>query len=60
MSKLSAIDRPTHWRQRAAEARSVADQLADPLAKKTMQDIALSYEQLATLAETKLPFEISK
>jgi hypothetical protein len=60
MHTLSAIDNPTHWRQRAEEARSVADQLDDPVAKKTMQEIALSYEQLAALAEAKLPFKISK
>jgi hypothetical protein len=59
MQMPSIIDDPTHWRRRAEEARSVAVQLDDPIAKKTMLDIALSYEQLAALAEAKLPFKIS-
>jgi hypothetical protein len=37
----------------------VADQLDDPIANRTMSDIARSYEQLAALAEAKLPFEIA-
>ena len=45
---------PMHWRRRAEEARSVADHLDDPIAKKTMLDIANSYEQLAGLVEAKL------
>jgi hypothetical protein len=44
---------PAHWRRRAAEARRIADQLDDPIAKKTMHDIALSYERLAAIAEAK-------
>lgn len=48
------IDDPSHWRQRAEEARSVADQLDDPIAKETMLAIARSYEQMAILAEAKL------
>ena len=40
-------------KRRAEEARRVADQLDDPIAKKTMRDIALSYERLAALAEKK-------
>ena len=48
------IDDPTHWHRRAEEARTVADQLDDPIAKQTMLDIAQSYDQLAALAEAKL------
>ncbi len=48
------IDDPEHWRQRAEEARGVAEQLDDPIAKQTMLDIARSYEQMAALAEAKL------
>lgn len=59
MQKISISEDPTHWRRRAEEAHRVADQLDDPLAKKTMLDIARSYEQLAALAEAKLPFEIA-
>ena len=60
MQALSIVDDPTHWRQRAEEAHRVADQLDDPIAKKTMLDVARSYEQLAALAEAKLPFKISQ
>jgi hypothetical protein len=54
MPATSTIDDPTHWRQRAEEARRIADQLDDPIAKKTMLDIALSYDQLAALTKAKL------
>jgi hypothetical protein len=54
MHALPIIDDPTHWRQRAEEARSIADQLDDPIAKKTMLDIAHSYDRLAALLEAKL------
>jgi hypothetical protein len=53
MKTPSLRDDPAHWRRRAKEARRIADQLDDPIAKKTMDDIARSYEQLATLAETR-------
>jgi hypothetical protein len=46
-------------RKRAEEARGVADQLDGPIAKKTMLEIALLYEQLAALVEAKRPFKIS-
>lgn len=59
MQMPSIIDTPTHWRKRAEEARSAANQLDDPIAKRTMLDIVLSYEQLAALAEAKTPFKIS-
>ena len=44
---------PGHWRQRVEEARRTADQLDDPADKKTMLDIAETYEQLVALAEAK-------
>ena len=53
MNKPLLADDPAHWQRRAEEARRIADQLDDPIAKKTMRDIALSYERLATLAEKK-------
>jgi len=33
--------------QRAEEARAIADQMRDPLTKRTMANLALSYERLA-------------
>jgi hypothetical protein len=55
MKTPSLRDDPAHWHRRAAEARRIADQLDDPIAKETMRDIANSYERLAELAEAKLP-----
>jgi hypothetical protein len=51
MSKLPSIDDPAYWRQRAGESRRLADRLDDPAQKKTMLEIADSYEELAGLAE---------
>ena len=45
------IDDPLYWRERAEEARRIAEQLAEAVAKQTMLDIALSYEALAKIAE---------
>ena len=47
----SLLDDPEHWRSRAEEARSVAEQLSDPEAKRTMLRIATEYELLAEQAE---------
>ena len=53
MIKPSLANDPAHWQRRAEEARRLADQLDDPIAKKAMHDIALYYERLAALAEKK-------
>ena len=53
MIKPSLANDPAHWQRRVEEARRLADQLDDPVAKETMRDIALSYERLAALAEKK-------
>ena len=53
MIKPSLANDPAHWQRRAEEARRLADQLDDPIAKKTMREIAISYERLADLAEKK-------
>jgi hypothetical protein len=45
------IEDPAHWRGRALEARIIIDQMKDPEAKRTMRDIATSYELLAEWAE---------
>ena len=55
MSTLSSpVNDPAYWRQRAEETRALADQLDDPVAKQTMLEIALAYEQVAALAEARL------
>jgi len=41
---------PAHWRERAEEARRVAQTLADPTPRQTMLEIAESYDRLAERA----------
>jgi DNA mismatch repair ATPase MutS len=41
------INDPKHWRRRAKEARALAEQIADPEAKRTMLKNADDYERLA-------------
>ena len=48
MSNL--LEDPDHWRKRAQEVRSLADQLNDPEAKLTMKQIAEAYDLLAKRA----------
>jgi hypothetical protein len=47
---VSVFDRPEHWRQRAEEARRMAD-LIDVPSKEAMLRIAEEYENLAERAE---------
>jgi hypothetical protein len=42
-----------HWRARAAEARSVAEQIKDPQARRIMLEIATSYDKLVDRAAKK-------
>ena len=49
----SLVNDPAHWRQRAQEARTVADQLSDLQAKAAMLRIADDYERLAKRAEAR-------
>jgi hypothetical protein len=46
----SFINDPAHWRQRAEEARSVAEQMNEPQSKEAMLRIAQDYERLAERA----------
>jgi ABC-type Zn uptake system ZnuABC Zn-binding protein ZnuA len=45
------INDPKHWLDRAKEARALAEQIADPEAKRTMLKNAADYERLAQRAQ---------
>ena len=53
MTKIPLND-PKHWRERAEEARTVADDLKDPDSKRRMLRIADDDEELARRAERRL------
>ena len=47
----SLINDPEHWRKRADEARSLADDMKDEISKQMTLQIADDYEHLAKRAE---------
>jgi hypothetical protein len=49
MDVSSEITDPAYWRRRAEEARRLAKQLSDPVARQTLQDIAANCDQLAEI-----------
>jgi hypothetical protein len=44
-----------HWRERAAEARAVAERMYDPEAKRILLEISRAYDQLAERAKRNTP-----
>ena len=46
-----------HWRKRAEEARTMAQQIDDPAAKREMLEIAANYEKIASVTESRLARE---
>ena len=53
MDARTEITDPAYWRQRAEEARRMAEQSSDAIARQTLQDIATACEQLAEIAEAR-------
>jgi hypothetical protein len=49
----STMDGPAYWLRRAEEARRTADEMVDPVSKRTLLDIAQAYEELAKVAASK-------
>ena len=48
---MSKVSDPQHWRRRAEEARTLADELTDAEAKRKMLKIVEDYERLAIRPE---------
>jgi hypothetical protein len=46
-----SVDDPSHWRARAEEARTLADEMHDEASRRMMLEIAEGYERLAKHAE---------
>jgi DNA-binding ferritin-like protein len=44
------MDSPEYWRNRAEEARTLAEQMKDPQTKALMLGVAESYEKIAKWA----------
>jgi hypothetical protein len=53
MPKVSVHD-PKHWRERAEQARALANGLMDPEAKRRMLKLVEDYEELARRVEKRL------
>lgn len=53
MDARTEITDPAYWRQRAEEARRMAEQSSDAAARQTLQDIAIACNQLAELTEAR-------
>ena len=51
--KPLALNNPAYWCERAADARRMAEQLADAT-EQTILDIARSYDTLAALIEARV------
>ena len=47
----SFINDPQHWRKRADEVHSLADDMKDEISKRMMLQIAYDYEHLAKRAK---------
>jgi hypothetical protein len=52
-SRKFVVD-PGHWRFRAEEARTIADQMTHEESRTIMRRIAMDYDRLAKLAEVQL------
>jgi hypothetical protein len=54
------FDDPKHWRQRAEQARALAEQMSDPTSREMMLGIVKDYERLAEWADQRAQDERKK
>ena len=54
------FDNPKHWRQRAEEARALAEQMSDAASREMMLGISKDYERLAVMTEQRAQEERRK
>jgi hypothetical protein len=48
------VDDTRHWRERAVQARQLAEKIEDPVQQQAMLDIALAYDRMAERADARL------
>ena len=53
-NRMPFRNNPGHWRFRAEEARTVADQMTHEESRTSMRRIAMDYDRLVKLAEVQL------
>lgn len=51
---MTIFQDPKHWRERAAEARRVAETMTNEVAKQGMLKIAADYEKLVELTQKRV------
>jgi len=51
MAETHILDDPEHWRDRADEIRSLAEQMSDAQTRRMLGGVADDYEKLAKRAE---------
>ena len=51
---FSHLNDPEHWRDRAKEARALAEDMADPVSKEKMLDLAANYELCVPKTQTRM------
>jgi hypothetical protein len=57
---VSHLNDPEHWRDCAKEARAMAEDMVDPVAKQKMLDVVANYEYLAKRAEDRRTGKVPK
>jgi hypothetical protein len=59
MGRPILLNDSRHWRDRAEEARAIAQHLRGPITKQTMLEIAHGYDRLAQRAEERQKLRVA-